>query len=99
MPSETQSATTRFLRVARGELIGLPVEVVESTDPTLKGLRGHVLDETLNTLRVQREGDGKTVFVAKANNVFAFQDEEGVLVRVPGERILFRPEDRIKKVR
>lgn len=92
-----ESATSRFLRLARGELIGLPVEVVESTDPTLVGIQGKVVDETLNTFLVER-GDGRRVHVAKSNSVFAF-DDEGERVRIPGDRVRFRPEDRIKKVR
>lgn len=98
MNVKNQSATSRFLRLARGELIGLPVEVVESTDPTLVGIRGVVRDETLNTFLVERQ-DGKPVHVAKANSTFAFPDEEGEAVRIPGDRIRFRPEDRIKRVR
>jgi len=93
-----ESAIGRFLRVARGELIGLPVRVAESTDPTLVGVEGVVLDETLNTFLVQR-GDGKQVHVAKSNNIFDFLDEGGEPVRIPGDRIRFRPEDRIKRVR
>lgn len=102
MPKATprsESATTRFLRLARGELIGLPVSVVESTDPTLVGVKGVVVDETLNTFLVERDDD-KQIHVAKANTVFAFEDLEGQApVRIPGDRIRFRPEDRIKRVR
>ena len=97
MNEPRESATSRFLRLARGELIGLPVEVVEAPDPTLVGIKGLVVDETLNTFLVERE-DGRTVHVAKANSVFAFEDE-GEAVRIPGDRVRFRPEDRIKKVR
>lgn len=100
MKKNQESATTRFLRLARGELIGLPVEVLESTDPTLVGVRGLVVDETLNTFLVEREPDGRPVHVAKANSVFSFLEEGGdEPVRIPGDRIRFRPEDRIKKVR
>lgn len=93
----TESAITRFLRLARGELIGLPVRVVQSTDPTLVGVEGVVVDETLNTFLVERP-TGKPLHVAKQNSVFDFADEDGP-VRIPGDRIRFRPEDRIKRVR
>jgi ribonuclease P protein subunit POP4 len=92
-----ESATTRFLRLARGELIGLPVRIAQSSDPTLADVEGVVVDETLNTFLIERE-DGRAIHVAKTNNVFEFLDEEGV-VRIPGDRIRFRPEDRIKRVR
>jgi ribonuclease P protein subunit POP4 len=95
---KNESAIGRFLRVARGELIGLPVRVAESTDPTLVGVEGVVVDETLNTFLVQRE-DGRQVHVAKSNNTFDFLDDGGEPVRIPGDRIRFRPEDRIKRVR
>lgn len=95
---KTESAVTKFFRLARGELIGLPMEVVESTDPTLVGVKGTVVDESLNTFLVERVDDGKQLLVAKQNNVFLF-DDEGDAVRIPGDRIRFRPEDRIKRVR
>lgn len=96
---KNESAITRYLRLARGELIGLPVQIVESTDPGLAGLKGVVVDETLNTFLLERQPDGKSLHVPKANNVFAFDDGEGDPVRIPGDRIRFRPEDRIKRVR
>ncbi|MGH9896992.1 MAG: ribonuclease P component 1 family protein [bacterium] len=100
MDPRRESATSRFLRLARGELNGLPVEVLESTDPTLVGVRGLVVDETLNTFLVEREPDQRPIHVAKANSIFSFWDDQaGEPVRIPGDRIRFRPEDRIKKVR
>lgn len=97
-PPAHESAISRFLRLARGELIGLPVEVVESSDPTLVGVRGTVVDETLNTFLIERTEGQRPVHVAKANSVFAFQ-EDGEAIRIPGDRVRFRPEDRIKRVR
>lgn len=85
------------LRLARGELIGLAVRVVRSEDPSLEGLEGRVVDETLNTLVVERP-EGREVRVAKAPCVFLFETEDGP-VELEGVRIRFRPEDRTKKVR
>lgn len=76
--------------VLMGELIGHETRVVKSPDRTLLGLRGPVVDETLNTLVIGRAG--REIKVAKQGNMFEFG---GTLVR--GEEILFRPEDRIKK--
>lgn len=66
-------------------------------DPTHVGLKGVLVDETLNTL-VLRSSDGTTRRIAKAHALFAITTEDGP-VAVPGDRIRFRPEDRIKKVR
>jgi ribonuclease P protein subunit POP4 len=73
------------------------VEVLEAPDPTLVGVAGTIVDETLNTI-VLRAQDGRNRRVAKALTVFALHTEAG-RVRIEGDRIRFRPEDRIKKVR
>ena len=91
----TEQLGPEQLRMARGELIGLALEVLESTDPTLVGVVGTVVDETLGTLRIRRP-DRSEVTVAKTPCVFAFGTER---VRIPGARIRYRPEDRTKKVR
>lgn len=85
------------LRIARGELIGRGVRVERSEDPTLEGLEGRVVDETLNTFVVER-ADGREVRVAKAPCVFVFETADGP-VEIPGVRLRYRPEDRTKKVR
>ncbi len=83
--------------VAKGELVGLPVEVVESPDAGIVGLTGRVVDETLRTLTIRRS-DGREMQLAKAACTFRFQSEQGA-VDVPGRAIEFRPEDRTKKVK
>jgi ribonuclease P protein subunit POP4 len=83
------SATLR-----KHELIGLAVLVRESTDPSLVGVRGTVVDETRNTLLVETPKGEKRV--PKHGTEFAFGADA---VRVSGDDLLFRPEDRIKKAR
>ena len=80
----------------RRELIGLEVEVVESTCQEYLGIRGRVVDETKNTFTIEQAGRDK--MVPKDCCKFRFADGEGTLV-VSGKDIKFRPEDRIKKVR
>ncbi len=84
---------------ARSELIGSQATIVASPDPTLVGLGGRVVDETLRTLVIDR-GD-RRVRVAKAACTFEFRapDSDRGPVRVDGRAIEFRPEDRTKKVR
>ena len=60
--------------IARHELTGLPVRVVESDDPGRIGIEGHVVVETTNTLRIEVESvDGSRVAtVPKSGTVFEF---------------------------
>lgn len=73
----------------RHELIGLDVEVVESTDETLEDVSGEVMDETRNTLRI----DDKTV--QKSNCVFLFEIPSGEKVKLDGELIDRAPAERV----
>jgi ribonuclease P protein subunit POP4 len=77
------------------ELIGLDVRVVEATDPGHRGLQGRVVDETRNTLVI--EVAGRELRIPKKGSVFLFQLDEEVLIE--GNRLLYRPEDRVKKGR
>ncbi len=78
-----------------GELIGLRVGILRSKRKGQAGLEGTVADETKNTLVLRtKAGDEKTI--AKAGCIFVFEDYSEV--RVPGEWLIARPEDRTKKV-
>jgi ribonuclease P protein subunit POP4 len=78
----------------RHELIGLGVEIVDSTDPTLKNLKGRIIDETKNTLTIDVAVRRKKV--AKGICTFVFR-LNGARVEVSGKVIVGRPQDRIKK--
>ena len=80
----------------RHELIGLRLNVDESSNSTVRGLRGTVIDETRNMLVIENE-QRKEKRVPKAGNRFIFDLDDGTLVRVKGDRLISRPEDRIKK--
>ena len=71
------------------ELIGLKVEVVESTDEKQVGISGEVLDETQSMLRIE---DRK---VQKKNCVFRFTLPSGEKVKLDGKLIDKRPEERV----
>ncbi|TLZ60653.1 MAG: ribonuclease P protein component 1 [Methanobacteriota archaeon] len=83
------------MNLRKHELIGRSVAVVQSTDPSLVGIRGFVIDETRNTLLVEAAGREKRV--PKHGARFWFDVQGGV--EVDGDEILFRPEDRVKKAR
>ncbi len=76
------------------EWIGLEVEVVDSPNPSEIGIKGIVVDETMNTLKIKTEKGLK--IVAKKGRTFRVRFE-GKVLRVKGDLIAFRPEDRIKK--
>lgn len=78
------------------ELIGLRLKVDEGSNSTLRGLRGTVIDETRNMLVIENDQSAEKR-VSKAGNRFIFELDDGVLVRVNGDRLISRPEDRIKK--
>jgi len=83
------------MNLRKHELIGLGVLVTDAPDASLVGLRGIVRDETRNTLVVETARGEKRVPKHKA--AFTFDVQGGV--RVEGDDLLFRPEDRIKKAR
>ncbi len=76
------------------EWIGLEVEVVGSPNRCEIGIKGIVVDETMNTLKIKTEKGLKTV--AKKGRTFRVRFA-GKVLRVKGDLIAFRPEDRIKK--
>ena len=75
------------------ELVGLSVQVVESTDKNKKGLSGIVVDETKNVLVIDAAGVEKKIPKKEAMFEFALGNEK---VKVDGKKICFRPEDRAK---
>ena len=79
--------------IGKHEMIGLEAEIVESRDPSLKGLKGVVVDETKNMFVIDVGGREKRII--KKNVRLRFENY-GV---VDGSRIAYRPEDRIKKVK
>lgn len=77
----------------RTELIGLDVEVLSA--PYL-GITGRVVDETKHTFTIESAGTEK--MVPKPGNAFRFELDKSK-IDLNGSDILFRPEDRIKKIR
>ena len=82
--------------LARDELIGLQVKIKECKDPTWKGRNGTIIDETKNTLLIEIDDQQKRI--VKNTAIFEF-NIHGKKITLDGSRIMYRPEDRIKKVR
>ena len=82
--------------LVRHELIGLRVKIVSGANKTCIGIDGRVVDETRNMLFIEKK-NGKVVKVVKKDYIFLFTLPSGKHVKVNGELIVGRPEDRIKK--
>ncbi len=76
------------------EWIGLEVEVVDSPNKHEVGLESIVINETMNTLTLRTEKGYK--MVAKRGRTFRVRFK-GYVLRVKGDLIAFRPEERIKR--
>jgi ribonuclease P protein subunit POP4 len=81
--------------LVRHELIGLEVEIKQSTNPSQIGLKGKVMDETYSTLKLETKKGEK--IIPKENTVFIFTIPDGTRVQLDGNLLVSRPEDRIKK--
>ncbi len=77
----------------KAELIGLEVEVLSAP---FSGISGRVVDETKNTFTIESAGTER--MVPKSGNEFRFT-YRGTQIEIEGNKILHRPEDRMKKVR
>ena len=78
------------------ELIGLIMEVEESNNSDMEGLRGRIVDETRNTFVIETEQEEEKR-IPKTGNMFIFVLEDGTRARIRGDKLLARPEDRIKR--
>jgi ribonuclease P protein subunit POP4 len=78
------------------ELIGRTVTIIECTDPSWVHQTGLIIDETQQTFLIEIEKKQKRI--AKQTATFAFE-YHGKKTIVKGSRLVYRPEDRIKKTR
>ncbi len=89
------------------ELIGLDVKVIHSTNPTMIGTRGRVIDETKNMFIVE-DSKSRELKIPKADSEFIFRipaefSEKGrrsdTFVKIQGNLLLSQPENRIKNIK
>ena len=76
------------------ELIGLDIEVVDSRNPHLKGLRGKIIDETRNTLTIEHNSATKRLIKDQITFVTLINNRK---VMINGALLVARPEERLKK--
>lgn len=77
------------------EWIGLRITIKGSTDPRVIDVAGSVRNETRNTLTI--ENQGRKLRVSKTHNVFVVTLPGGEETTVDGARMMYRPEDRVKR--
>ena len=75
------------------EFIGLPLEVIDSKNKSLKGKKGKVIDETQYTIVIE-ENSEKITILLKKGTIFKINDNQ-----INGDKIQKKPEDRVKLVR
>lgn len=89
------------------ELIGLEIKVSNSTNPSLIGIRGRVINETKNMLVVENS-ESRELKIPKADSEFIFRipaelSEKGrrsdTFVKIQGNLLLSQPENRIKNIK
>lgn len=79
------------------EIIGLDAEVCSYPDPSLIGVKGRVIDETMKTI-VLETGGNRRVRVFKEHAFLILKLPSGRFVFVKGFKLIGRPEDRLKRV-
>ncbi len=85
--------------IHRHELIGLKIEIIQSTDKQMMGMNGLVVDETKNLLIIDSsKTDSNRVRIPKKDCVFRFSLPSGEQVDVDGRLLKLKPENRLKNV-
>ena len=78
----------------RGELVGKTIKIIQSKNKTLVGIKGVLVDETKHTLTLE-DKENKRIRVLK--NCITFKTTQfGETIKIRGELIVGRPEDRVK---
>lgn len=84
--------------IIRHELIGLEARIARSTNRSLAGVNGVIVDESRNTLTIKNKR--RKLIVPKQSATFRFTLTDGTFLEVEGYRLVARPENRLKsKVR
>ena len=77
------------------EIIGLGAKIVESTDPTLNGVSGSIVFETINTISIRTDSAVKQI-AKKAATKIEIKTHSGVCF-ISGSSLIGRPEDRTSR--
>jgi len=83
------------------EIIGLDTKVVDSTNKSLIGIEGRIVDETKNILTIQTDAQEKKIPKSCSSFIFTIPSVEGkrylpLTIKVDGRLLLSQPENRIQ---
>ena len=78
------------------EFIGSAIRVMSHSNTLFTGVEGEILDETARTFKVRSQG--KLKIIPKATGKFMITSM-GFNLKVQGNSILMRPEERLKNLR
>ncbi|NPD87146.1 MAG: ribonuclease P protein subunit [Asgard group archaeon] len=76
-------------------LCGLKLIIKESSSKELEGIKGLVLEETAQMIKLKTEE--KTIWIPKKNQFFEIELKNGLKYLVDGKILLGKPEARIKR--
>lgn len=79
--------------VAGCELIGTKMKVVSASNKSLIGLEGKVVDETRNTITIEKKNKEIKLIKKQITMEFKYKDQK---FRMDGKILVARPEDRLK---
>ncbi len=82
--------------IFRHEFIGLQVKVTDSSHIGFKGIKGKIVDETKNTIKIVDDEDNEKIIPKKVVTLH-LNLPDGSKIEIDGKIIVARPEDRIKK--
>lgn len=80
-----------MIKVYPHELIGQDVEIMKSTNPSQMGIKGKIIDETKETLKIEK--NGRQIVLLKKTITFKLSKTGEI---ISGRDIAKRPEDRLK---
>ena len=76
------------------ELIGLEIEVADSRNPYLIGLKGKIVDETRNMLVIRKDNEEIKLIKDQITIVAEINNHK---IAINGALLVGRPEERLKK--
>ena len=80
--------------LVKEKLIGTYIEITDSKNPTFKGLKGKIINETKNTFTIKTEKGEKKLI---KNQVKMLIEENNKKIEIEGIKLVGRSEDRLKK--
>lgn len=78
------------------EFIGLDVEIIDAKNSSYKNIKGKVVDETKNTIVIFHNGKEKKIPKKAVKFRFKYNNRT---IDVNGNKIAYRAENRIKKIK